>query len=300
MLGSEFITTYARKGYVAWEAAALELARQALLTPWPWVDLPLSNGSDTAVLKVASDVLSVGSLTDYVRLPLTPNMAQSILNLSGSLLTTPWLEYQIYRAAPAKLPPTAMVPNRYADLEQYAAHSRIVDEQIAALGPSVSPNTLRTGLKKGVVIGNLFKTGKVLIFGWYGPPPRPDLFDDHRAMGSVDRQPVQPYSNLHGDFYVDYSHGIRAVAPMCTVNGQPMATAELYTHPTLSRLVSHEGPLKRLRYPSTVTVASLPPSVTAAPWAMRGFFEAMPPDAPLSHSMTEWGLESIARQWTGR
>ena len=284
MNGSEFIAAYAKKGYAAWEAAALELARQGKLTPWPWVDVELTNGADRAIVKVSSDVLAVGTLEDFVRLPLTPVTAQNILNLSGALATTPWLEYQIWRAAPAKLPPisaTAMKQtNLGANLAQYAEHSRRIDDQLRAL--NVPPGVLVAGTKKGIVVSNIWsptgdvpgnRAGKVNIFGWYRPPPAPDVFDDRKSLGADDRQPIQPNSDAHGDFYVDYSHGVRAVAPFALVNGEPISTVDLYTHPTLSKLVSHNGPIKLPRYAGT----KVPPATPPPPIAGAGT-PASPPD----------------------
>ena len=276
MTGQEFIAAFSKKGYAAWEAAALELARQGKLTPWPWVDVTLSNGEDRAVVKVSSDVLAVGPLEDFVRLPLTPVTAQNILNLSGALMTTPWLEHQIWRAAPVKLQPISAAAmkqtNLGANLAQYVEHSRRIDEQLRAL--NIKPGALVSGTKKGIVVSNIWsplgdvagnRRGKVNIAGWYRPPPAPDVFDDHKALGADDRQPIQPNSDAHGDFYVDYSHGVRAVAPFALVNGQPMATVDLYTHPTLSKLVSHNGPIKLPRYPGTTVSPATPPPPIAGP-----------------------------------
>lgn len=249
MNGSVFVSTYAGKGAAAWEAAALEIARQGGLTPWPWVDLVLSDGANHAVVKVQSDVLSIGPGGDHVRLPLTPKKAQDILNLQGWLMPTPWLVYQMWRAAPIKLSPTPSAPNRGADLKQYAAHSQVVDKQIEQAGGRAGQ--LIAGAKKHVIVSNIVQPGKVLIFGWYRPAP--DVFDDKKPMTAPDRQPIQPKSNVHGDFYVDYSHGIQAVAPMAMVNGHPMPTVELYQHPQLSKLVSNEGPVRVPRYASSVT-----------------------------------------------
>jgi hypothetical protein len=258
MNGSDFVRDYARKGPYAWEAAAVELARQGELTPWPWFDLPLRSASgDEAVLRVASDVISIGPFEDHVRLPLTPTAAQSIANLSGALLPTPWLVYQTWRAATVKLAPSPMVPNLGANLEQYAEHSRRVDLQIERyLGErsSSADPSLVSGHKKDVVVSNIYRPGKVLIFGWYRPaPPHPDVFDDGQPMQDPDRQPIQPRSNVHGEGYVDYSHGIRLVAPTANVNGRVMDTEALYRHPTLSALVSNEGPLRVPRYPAPVS-----------------------------------------------
>ena len=247
MNGSEFVARYHDATLPAWEAAAFQLASNGELTPWPFVDLPLSSADgDTAVLKVQTDVLSIGPEADHVRLPMTPSGAQNILNLSGALLPTPWLVYQIWRAAQVKLVPTPMAPNRGANLQQFAAHSTLIDGQLG----SGRSGQLVAGHKKSVVISNIYQRGKVLIFGWYKPSP--DVYDNGLPMSNPNRQPIQPKSNVHGDFYVDYSHGIRAIGPQAIVNGQPMSTVDLYQHPTLSRLVSNEGPVKVPRYPSSV------------------------------------------------
>ena len=273
ILGSEFVQKYSRSSPGAWEQAALDEVRAGSMTPWPAVAVTLTDGSDTAVLQVQSDVFAIGSLADHVRMPLTTPYAQAIANLSGALLPTPWIEYAIWRAAPAKLTPTSMVPNQGANLEQYAKHSRIIDEQLAAR--SVEPGTLVAGIKKGVVIANFYKPGKVLLFGWYRAfltdkgvvtnTPAPDVFDDGKSMGAENRQPIQPKSNVHAEGYVDYSHGIRLIASTCLVNGETWETIKLYQHPTLSRLVnplaanatapSQAGALFQPRYPAPVPPA---------------------------------------------
>lgn len=320
--GQEFVANYAKKGLTAWEAAALALAKQDELTPWPWIDLTLQDGEDTVILKVQSDVLSIGPREDFVRLPLTPGAAQGIVNLFGGMLTTPWLEYQIWRNAGLKLPPTGMVPNKGADLDQYLAHSKVIDGQIANAGQTPG-NLLTAGQKKGVVVANFYKPGKVLIFGWYRDVfipnthdwgsakanasarlsgPATDIFDDGNPMeapngqgGWPNRQPVQPKSNVHGDFYVDYSHGIRIVGPVCMLNGQAIPTPELYQHPTYSRLVSNEGPLKVPRYPSPVPPAPFRPMITAQyPAAVDSI-----PGVPLTPGATEVALDEIARKGGG-
>ena len=275
MLGSEFVQKYSRSSPGTWEQAALDEARQGSLTPWPGVPVTLVDGSDTAVLNVQSDVLAIGSLEDHVRMPLTTRYAQSIANLSGALLPTPWIEYAIWKTAPAKLTPVAMAPNQGASLEQYAAHSRIIDDALTAR--SIAPGTLVAGIKKGVVIANFYKPDKVLLFGWYRAfltkngvltdTPAPDVFDDGKAMGSENRQPIQPKSNVHAEGYVDYSHGIRLIAPTCLVNGETWETAKLYQHPTLARLVNplaanttapqQAGALFQPRYPAPVPPASV-------------------------------------------
>ena len=262
MTGTEFANTYAKKGPTAWEAAAFELARQNQLTPRAWVPLQLQDTEgNTATLQVASDVLAVGPANDSLRPPLTPLVAQDIANLSGALLPTPWLVYQIWRQSPIKLTPTSIAAilrqsNQGPDMGQYVAHSQFLDRQIQGVLSStdrrVTGPEMISGAKKDIVVSNIYQPKKVLIFGWYRPAP--DVFDDRQPMESPTRQPVQPNSNLHAAGYVDYSHGIRLIHPMALVNGRPMATEDLYRHPTLSKLVSHEGAVKVTRYPSRVVV----------------------------------------------
>lgn len=302
MTGSEFVRLYSNKGLPAWEAAALELARQGLLTPRPWADLRLTDGQNEALLKVQSDMLSIGpSPEDSVRLPMTPTGAQNILNLHGWLLPTPWLVYQIYKQAPIKLTPTSIADlgeqNRGGDLGQYARHSAHVDRLISAVlsnAPSRLPGPeLVSGAKKHVVVSNIHKPDKVVIFGWYKPTP--DVYDDGRPWTDPTRQPRQVKSNVHGSGYVDYSHGIQAIGPIAIVNGQPMATVDLYQHPVLSKLVSNEGPVRVPRYVSQVAPPALSLPAPASRPAHVASYPAAVDVVTSVPSATDLGLAEITR-----
>ena len=330
MLGSEFVSTYGRKGLNAWEPAAIMLASDGKLTPWPFVDLPLSDGANTVILRVQSDVLAIGSLEDHLRLPLTTAAAQGIANLGGMLLTTPWIEYQLWRHASVKLQPTAMVPNQGANMEQYAAHSRIIDEQIRAAGGRAGE--LVAGIKKGVVVANFYKRARVLLFGWYRafltdaagqPIGAPDVFDDGKPMitngvQTPNRQPIQPRSNIHDENYLDYSHGIRLVGPIAIVNGQAMPTIDVYVHPVYGKIVNldptrpdYSGALKVPRYPTSIPPA--PPAAMSTVFMSGGPFRASAPgpiarvpivypnvpDAPSEPSAMEHALDELSRRRHG-
>lgn len=306
--GAEFAATYGPKGFYAWEAAALELAKQGKLTPWPWVPLTLRGaGGDgqphEVVLQVRSDVLSIGPFDDALRLPLTPRAAQSIANLDGTLLPTPWLDYQIWRAAPAKLQPVSARQNKGANMAQYLEHSRAIDAQL--VGNGVAPGTLTAGQKKDIVVSNVYKPKTVLIHGWYSPD-LPDVFDDGQPWNTPGpRQPRQVKSNAHGDFYVDYSHGVRLIGPTAIVDGRAMLTVDLYTHPTLSRLVSNETPsaIRFPRYPADV----LPPkpdmpvgTVATLGEAPRREGVGVPNAVSTTPSRADAGLEAAQRILLGR
>jgi hypothetical protein len=250
--GSQFVAAYADKGFSAWERAAVELAKSGGLVDWPLVPVTVVDGPHILVYFVASDVLSVGTPEDFVRLPLTPRVAQEIANLKGMLLPTPLMDYQIWRASSVKLERLPMVPNKYADLRQYADHSRRIDAQINRRSGLVS------GHKKDIVVSSLLRPGKVIIHGWYKPGP--DVFDDRSPWTTPDRQPQQVHSDAHGADYVDYSHGVRLVAPIVTIDGVNHNLENVLRDSRLAPLLSHEGAIKTVRYQ-----APLFPSVLQAP-----------------------------------
>lgn len=245
MKASEFVSTYAKKGQPAWERAALDS-----LLPVRWVKIPLSDDrGNTGEIYVSDDYLRVGEPGDAMLLPLTPERAQDAANREGALLPTPWLVYRIWQES-QKLERHAMQPNKGPNLAQYAEHSSFVDQQVASL--QRDPARPLSGHKKDVVVSNAYKPGKVIIYGWYKPSP--DVYNDGSPWTTPNRQPQQALSNFHYDGYADYSHGIRLIHPIMKVNGRETPTEDVYTSPTLSRLVSNEGPVRVPRYPSKVNV----------------------------------------------
>ncbi len=257
MKGSEFVAAFASKGYAAWEAAAFEAAKSGGIVEWPWAEITLSDGTNTCIVRCQTDLFSVGTPEDFLRLPLRPGRAQQIANLTGLLLPTPLLSYRRWQQAALKLTPVAMVPNKGANLVQFAEHNAAIEAQRAGR------TGLAAGLKKSVVVSNIYVPGKVVIFGWYKPAP--DVFDNKLKMGDPARQPLQPLSNVHGEDYWDYSHGIEFFHPICMVNGGEMLLTDVMQHPVLWKLVSHEGPLKVVRYPAPNTPPGNPPTVAFVP-----------------------------------
>ena len=228
-----------------WEAAAA--ADPDSFVSWPLVPVQVSYANHVGTFFVSQDVLAVGTPEDYIRLPLTPIAAQRIADKKGMLLPTSKMADAIWRSG-IHLQPQPLVPNKGANLAQYAEHSRAIDQQLATLQvPSSGPAAI-AGHKKDVILSNIWKPGKVVIYGW------------HRLDGSH----IQPKSNVHGDFYVDYSHGIRLVASTMEVDGQQANVVDVLRSSELSGLLSEEGPLRMLRYPtgtgSDVIAASTAPS----------------------------------------
>jgi hypothetical protein len=261
---SEFIAAY--KGLPAWENAAFELAREGAVVDWPMVPVQLRtpDGAHEGTVRVASDLFAVGTPDDFLRLPLTPGAAQRIANLGGLLLPTPLLARRIWEQADVKLTPIqsgslpAYKENKGAFMPQYAAHDVAIEAQRAGR------TGLVTGHKKDIVVSKLLKPGKVIIYGWFRS-------DKPLTKESMDpsANPIQPRSDAHGDFYVDYSHGVRFVSPFMTVDGKSMLTEDVMRDPELSALVSDEGPLKTVRYAAPNAPAKVYPHTPSEPQASR-------------------------------
>lgn len=248
MKGSEFVQKYAGAGQRGWEAAAVDLARSGDSIQLVYVPVPVEGGSHQGTVYVSSDVFTIGEPGDFIRLPLSPGAAQAVANLlGGALLPTKKLSSDINRNAPVRLQPRPL-PNKEANLAQFAEHSQIVDAQIAQAGATAG--ALITGAKKDVLVSNKTKPGRVMIYGWFGTyagQPQDAVYTDKYGA-----KYIQPLSDVHGDYYADYSHGIRFVAPTMVVDGAEMRTEDVYRSPSLSVLVSDEGPLQNPRYPTSV------------------------------------------------
>jgi hypothetical protein len=245
MKGSEFALTYGPQGLSTWEKAAMSLAQQGQLYIPPFLPVPVADktGALRGTIQVTADAVGVGEESDTFRLPLTPAAAQAVANVTGSsLLPTPKIVRDTWAVATKKLVPIPLSPNKGADMAQYVEHSSAIDTALAAAFGT--PLEMVSGDKKDVVISNIWKPGKVVIYGWIKP----------------DGSPIQPLSNVHGDFYVDYSHGIRLVAPTMQVEGiGTVSTEAVLKDPKLSVLLSDEGPLRVTRYPTSVQPAPTTP-----------------------------------------
>jgi hypothetical protein len=257
MKGSEFVALYASRGPAAWEAAALEMAKSGTTFNWPLVPVQMTDGTRTLTIFVTSDYFSVGQAGDVLRLPLTPLTAQKIADVFGMVMPTPRMVKAIHEQAPIKLTTGGLVPNRYADLNQYATQNAAIETELAS--KPGHEGVLTSGHKKDVVLGNQYRPGKVLIYGWMHPVVPPGR--DPAPMMTLPWR-VQPYSPVHGEGYVDYSHGIRFVSPDADLGGTHVDLTTALTDARFASLLSDEGPLKTTRYNvprgNVAPVASIP------------------------------------------
>lgn len=189
------------------------------------------NKTHSVTYEVMPDYLAIGSDTDWVRIPMTPMTAQRIADAWGCLLPTRKICDDVYKAATVKLEPHPMTEARES-VATFLEFDGIVTKQLRAMGKPLG--SLVAGNKKDVVISNRLdeKPHRVAIYGW------------HKTDGMA----IQPLYIGHADWYTDYSHGIRLVKRIVSVDGRPR-DAHLVAHDSdLASLLSDEGPLLRPSY----------------------------------------------------
>lgn len=189
------------------------------------VNANIGGNPTTATYYVTRDYLGIGTDDDFVRMPMSPLIAQPIADAFNCLLPTRKIVNDIYTQAAVKLAPSPISPTT-TDIMRMTTmfrHHETVETQ--RTGQPLA--ALIGGIKKDVVITPLLASnpGKVAIYGW------------HQLNGT----PIQQLYLGHVDFYADYSHGIRLVRDRMLVNGVEMATADVLAHPQLHVLLSDEG-----------------------------------------------------------
>jgi hypothetical protein len=182
-----------------------------------------------AVYFVLADYLSIGSETDFARIPLTPMTAQIIADSLHCFLPTRKIVDDIYRAATVRLEPVPMYALRDSAVTMYQHNLIIEGERRLRQG-------LIAGIKKDVVISGQIprdpRPDRVAIYGW------------HKTDGT----PIQPLYTGHVNWYVDYSHGIRLVYRTIYVDGRPMDYIDVLKNDTLKSLLCDEADCDFYRY----------------------------------------------------
>lgn len=185
--------------------------------------------------EVMPDYLSVGSDTDFCRIPINPHTAQRLAADFGASLITAKLSDHIYQNAPIKLVPFNYIPVGNANelVSKFREHNMQIEKQrIEAGGIN---GQLVAGIKKDIILSSRItrQPGKVVIYGWHKP----------------DGKPIQPVYSGHVDWYVDYSHGIRLINNQVLIDGKPVMFSEVLKHPVLYRIFSDESqPMEQTYY----------------------------------------------------
>jgi hypothetical protein len=187
---------------------------------------------------VSCDFLSVGRDDDFVRMPMGPLAAQQIADTLGCILPTTYIVDRIAEASQGHLDifPFRPLGTRNSQPIIYQDSNNAINALYKAYGYKYGE--LISGLKKDVVLTYKIHTIKgnerhVAIYGWHHP--------DGRVQ--------QPLHTRHGNFYADYSHGIRMIYRTVKVDGVEYDAREILESPSLYRLLSDEPmPLGQASY----------------------------------------------------
>lgn len=203
--------------------------------------ITVRNARHTAVFEVLPDVLCVGSDADFLRVPVTPMAAQTLCDLLGGTLPTPFLVDQIWKQADVVLDPATMPPtDQMSSTDWFVGHNAKIEWQRAGARGLVA------GHKKAVVLTNHLLlpvfAGRVAIYGWhYKATGRP--------IQGLNPYPGMPRERTHVRTYLDYSHGAWIVAQRVLLDDAPTTFAALAANPDTADLVNGPaGPLRFLRY----------------------------------------------------
>lgn len=179
--------------------------------------------------EVMPDYLAIGSDEDFCRIPMGPQTAQKIADLFGAVLPTRKLVDDIYRQSIIKLEPVTYKPvgDENTFVSKFIVHNQAIQNQfITAKGIL---GQLTGGIKKDIVLSNLIadssRQNNVVIYGW------------HKKNGS----PIQPLTNIHKNYYVDYSHGVRLLSGEMIIDGKTFDIRTILQDPILYKLISDEN-----------------------------------------------------------
>lgn len=125
---------------------------------------------------------------DGIRIPLTYPDAKELAEDNQWEIPTREMVDAIWVAADCKLSPITMTPDsEMTSQSRWEEHDELIDRQLGNKECNII-----AGHKKDVIDGG---NGYVTIYGW------------HRRNG----QPIQPVYSGHGEYYRDYSHGVRFI-----------------------------------------------------------------------------------------
>lgn len=187
---------------------------------------------------VLPDYIAIGTNEDFVRMPMGPLAAQRIADSLDCTLPTPYLVDRIAEASEGHLDifPFRPLGNRNCQPIVFQDSNNAINALFKAHGYKFGQ--IISGLKKDIVLTYKILTlpgyeRNVAIYGWHHP----------------DGRPQQPVHIRHGNFYADYSHGVRLIYNKVKIDGVEYDIREILQSPELYRLLSDEPmPLTKATY----------------------------------------------------
>lgn len=192
--------------------------------------ITMRDGSgNTLELSVMPDYLAIGTNEDWVRIPVTPILAQEIANRYGMSLPTEKVADEIYDRADRKVTATGMVSGardqRHMTGNGFSfTHNQIINESTRGS----SAGDLIAGHKKDIIVSRYAVNN----------PSKLDYYGFFRASG---RAIQNAGGGAHDNTYVDYSHGVRFINDTVYLNGQPASYRAILANPQYAGLISNEG-----------------------------------------------------------
>lgn len=178
---------------------------------------------------VLPDYVAIGTNDDFVRMPMGPLAAQRIADALDCTLPTTYLVDRIAEASEGHVDifPFRPLGSRNCQPIVFQDSNNAINAQFKAYGYHFGQ--FISGLKKDIVLTYKIMTlteyeRNVAIYGWHHP--------DGRAQ--------QPLFIRHGNFYVDYSHGVRLIYNKVKIDGAEYNIREILQSPELYRLLSDE------------------------------------------------------------
>lgn len=195
------------------------------------------NKKYTVEMWVLPDYLAVGSDEDFVRMPMGPLAAQRVADSLYCSLPTTFLVDRIDEAAEGRIEifPFRPVGDRNMKPLCFEDSNNAINALMRAKG--LHFGQFVSGLKKDVVLTTRLENEAgfnrhVAIYGWHHP----------------DGHPQQPLFIRHGNFYSDYSHGIRLIYRTIKIDGKEYDLRAVLEHLGWWLVSSEPVPFKRASY----------------------------------------------------
>ena len=195
------------------------------------------NKKYTVEMWVLPDYLAVGSDEDFVRMPMGPLAAQRVADSLYCSLPTTFLVDRIDEAAEGRIEifPFRPVGDRNMKPLCFEDSNNAINALMRAKG--LHFGQFVSGLKKDVVLTTRLENEAgfdrhVAIYGWHHP----------------DGHPQQPLYIRHGNFYSDYSHGIRLIYRTIKIDGKEYDLRDVLEHLGWWLVSNEPVPFKRASY----------------------------------------------------
>lgn len=213
-----------------------------------WSEVTSTSGGHTGTFRVLADALKI----EGVRITMSAYLEQTVADMVGATLLTTKLADLIFAQRTLTLSPHTQKPDAtMVNTAVMIAQSQWIDAQLAAAnfsGDGIVSTVGKSWCLSNILVNTPSAAGRAINYGMHFI----GSFLGQTWAPSVTLPGVRVVQNpgwAHSPQEVDYSQNCLLVARTCFVDGVSRDINDIYQDPTLSGLVSAEGPLKVLRQP---------------------------------------------------